>query len=160
MTLTFELLILILVRSFRQLDFRQYTAALIAITPWMFALDRTNYSRWLPVHIRDMVELPNKHPHGYNVFSTSGGKFTVQKMTNTFSSIPLDQAHEQNNELIKGDCGIIGITENPGALLKWMVAGPELARVVKEFESTVEEVNTDHTAHLTMSNPGLVNWAS
>ena len=77
-----------------------------------------------------------------------------------FSSIPLDQAHEQNNELIKGDCGIIGITENPGALLKWMVAGPELARVVKEFESTVEEVNTDHTAHLTMSNPGLVNWAS
>ena len=160
MTLTFELLILILVRSFRQLDFRQYTAALIAITPWMFALDRTNYSRWLPVHIRDMVELPNKHPHVSKEFSISGGKFTVQKTTNTFSSIPLDQAHEQNNELIKGDCGIIGITENPGALLKWMVAGPELARVVKEFESTVEEDNTDQTAHLTMSNPGLVNWAS
>ena len=160
MTLTFELLILILVRSFRQSDFRQYTAALMAISPWTFALDRTNYSRWLPVHIRDMVELPNKHPHVYKEFSTSGGKFTVQKTTNTFSSIPLDQAHEQNNELIKGDCGIIGITENPGALLKWMVAGPELARVVKEFESTVEEVNTDHTAHLTMSNPGLVNWAS
>ena len=38
MTLTFELLILILVRSFRQSDFRQYTAALMAITPWMFAL--------------------------------------------------------------------------------------------------------------------------
>lgn len=74
MTLTFELLILILVRCFRQSDFRQYTAALMAITPWMFALDRTNYSRWLPVHIRDMVGLPNKHPHVFKEFSTSGGK--------------------------------------------------------------------------------------
>ena len=122
MTLTFELLIVILMRSFRQSDFRQCTAALMAITPWTFALDRTNYSQWLPVHTRDMVELPNKQPRVYKEFSTSGGKFTVQKMTNTFSSIPLDQAHEQNNELIKGDGGVIGITETPGALLRWMVA--------------------------------------
>ena len=144
MTLTFELLILILVRSFRQSDFRQYTAALIAITPWMFALDRTNYSQWLPVHIKDMVELPNKHPHVYKEFS-KGGKFTVLKTTNTFSSIPLDLAHEQNNELIKEDGGDIGITENPGALLRWMVAKPELARMVKEFETTIEEDNTNQT---------------
>ena len=54
-------------------------------------------------------------------------------MTNTFSSIPLDQAHEQNNKLIKGDGRIIGIPENPGVLLRWMAAGPELARMVKEF---------------------------
>ena len=54
-----------------------------------------------------MVEPPNKHPHVYNEFSTSGGKVTVQKMTNTFSSIPPDQAHEQNNELIKGDGGVL-----------------------------------------------------
>ena len=102
MTLKFELLILILVRSFRQSDFKLYLSALMTNTPWMFALDRTNYSRWLPVHIRDMAELP-----------TSGGKFTVQKTAKAFSSIPLDQAHEQNNELIKGEGGVIGITENP-----------------------------------------------
>ena len=122
MTLTFELLIVILMRSFRQSDFRQYTAALMAITPWTFALDCTNYSQWLPVHTRDMVELPYKQPRVYKEFSTSGGKFTVQKMRKTFSCIPLDQAHEQNNELIKGDGGVIGITETPGALLRWMVA--------------------------------------
>ena len=87
MALTFELLILILTRSFRQSDFIQYTAALMAITPWTFALDRTNYSRWLAVHIRE--ELPNKHPRVYKEFSPSGGKFTVQKMSNTFSCIPL-----------------------------------------------------------------------
>ena len=117
MTLKFEFLILILVRSFRESDFRLYTAVSKEITPFVFALDRTNYARWLPVHIRDMAELPNKQPHVYNEF-VSGGKFTVQKMTNAFSSIPLDQAHEQNNELIKGEGGAIGITENPSALLR------------------------------------------
>ena len=69
----------------------------------------------------------------------------MQKTTNTFSAIPLDQAHEKNNELIKGDGGIIGITENPGALLRWMVARPELARMVKEFETAIEEDNTHQT---------------
>ena len=104
MTLKFELLILILVRSFRESDFRLYTAVLKEITP------------------RDMAELPNKQPHVYNE-PVSGGKLTVQKTANAFSSIPLDQAHEQNNELIKGVGGAIGITENPSALLRWMVAG-------------------------------------
>ena len=28
--------------------------------------------------------------------------------------------------------------ESPTALKRWMVAGPEIARVVKEFESTFE----------------------
>ena len=126
MNLTFELLILILVRSFRQSDFRQYTAALMAITPWTFALDPTNYWRWLPVHIRDMVELPNNSPACLQCVLDKWWNITVQKMTNTFSSIPLDQAHEQNNELIKRDGEAIGITETPGALLMdggWTGAG-------------------------------------
>ena len=131
MILKFELLILILVRSFRGSNFRLYTAVFTAITPWMFALDRTNYAQWLPAYNRDMAELPNRHPQNELM---SAGKLTVQKTTNAFSFIPLDHAHEQNNELIKGDGGIIGITENPNALLRWMVAGPELARMMKVFE--------------------------
>ena len=64
-----------------------------------------------------MAALPNKHPHVYKEF-TSGGKFTVQKTAKAFSSIPLDQANEQNNVLIKGEGGAIGIPENPNALLR------------------------------------------
>ena len=76
---------------------------------------------------------------------TSGGKFTEQKTAKAFSSIPLDQAHEQNNELIKGEGGVIGITENPNALLRWMEAGPELARMVAEFERLEEDHITNQT---------------
>ena len=61
------------------------------------------------------------------------GNVTVRKTKNVFSSIPIDQAHEQNNALIKGDGGAVGLTDNPSALLRWMIAGPEVARAIEEF---------------------------
>ncbi|KAL9963851.1 hypothetical protein ACROYT_G027402 [Oculina patagonica] len=43
-------------------------------------------------------------------------------------------------ELIKEDGGAIGLTENPSVLLKWMVSGPELARLVlRQFEHSDED---------------------
>ncbi len=46
----------------------------------------------------------------------------------------LDQCHEQNNAMVKGSGGAIGLTGNAGALRCWMVAGPEIARIITEFE--------------------------
>jgi len=43
-------------------------------------------------------------------------------------------AHKQNNELIKEEEWVIGITGNPNAFLRTMVAVPELSRMVKECE--------------------------
>ena len=54
-----------------------------------------------------------------------------------FSNIAIDQAHKQNNALIKGDGGAIGLTEDPSALRHWMVAGPEISRIVDEFETAI-----------------------
>ena len=35
---------------------------------------------------------------------------------------------------MKGSGGAVGLTENPSAFKKWMIAGPEQARLLKEFE--------------------------
>ena len=48
--------------------------------------------------------------------------------------MPIDQAHEQNNEVVKSSGGAVGLTESPSAFRKWMVSGPEQARILKEFE--------------------------
>jgi len=48
--------------------------------------------------------------------------------------MPIHQCHEQNNELVKGSGGAVGLTENPSAFRKWMMAGPEQAKLLKEFE--------------------------
>ena len=110
-----------------------YLEALTVRTPWFPALDHTNYARWIPVYLRDMAELFTKHPNVAKEFKA--GIFTVQKTRKVFSSIAIDQAHEQNNALIKGDGGAVGLTDNPTALYRWMTAGPEVARVVQEFQS-------------------------
>ena len=66
--LELQILCLQLMRSFREADFTLYLQSLKQIVPWMFALDNVHYARWLSVHIRDMLEIPNKHP---DVFFTS-----------------------------------------------------------------------------------------
>ena len=67
------------------------------------------------------------------------GNFVVKKL----SEISLDHAHEQNNKLVKGDGGAIGLTENSSQLLRWMVSGPEVSRLVNEFECSLEVTKGD-----------------
>ncbi|XP_046379912.2 uncharacterized protein LOC124151470 [Haliotis rufescens] len=57
-----------------------------------------------------------------------------QKTTHRFSMMALDHVHKQLNAVLKGDGGIIGITENEAALRRWMIAGPEMARIIHEVE--------------------------
>ena len=60
--------------------------------------------------------------------------WVVAKTEKPFSCIPIDQAHEQNNAIVKGSGGAVGLTESPTALKRWMVSGPEFARLLGEFQ--------------------------
>ena len=132
MIMRLELLVLVYVRSLRDSKFSLYVAVLKKLAPCFFALDHTHYSRWVPIHIRDMMSLQERHPDIAMQFAQGG--FIVHKTKRPFSAIAIDQAHEQNNKVVKGDGGAVGLLQNPKALLRWMVAGPELARVIEEFE--------------------------
>lgn len=79
----------------------------------MFAPDLDNYSRWPPIHIRDLVNLKERQPSVYAEFEQ--GKFVVRKTQPLFSSISLDHNHEQEIEMIKGEAGGVGLTESPPA---------------------------------------------
>ena len=104
--------------------------SLKALVPWFFAFDHQNYFRRIAIHIRDMECLPASIYEELN----EHGNWVVNKTTNRFSSLPIDQAHERNNELVKGSGGAVGLTESPLAFRKWMIAGPEQSRLLKEFE--------------------------
>lgn len=141
--LELELLVLVFVRSLREGSFSMYLDALTELAKWFHAMDHTHYARWIPVHLRDMTELPRTHPSIAQAFRV--GHFTVQKTKKVFSSMAIDQAHEQMNACIKGDGGAVGLTDNPSALLRWMVAGPEVARCIQEFE--IGSKKSDNTRH-------------
>ena len=54
----------------------------------------------------------------------------------------------QNNALIKGSGGAIGLTENPSTFRKWVIAGPEQAQLIVEFERQyLREIQETHLHH-------------
>ncbi len=118
----FELCVLRFVASLRTADFKQYQESLTYLVTWFFALDQTNYSRWLSVHIRNMASLSQAHPAIYQQLQS--GAFVAMKTQRAFSGIALDHAHEQANALVKGEGGAVGLTGNPNALRRWMLGGP------------------------------------
>lgn len=143
MILRLETLILIFIKAHREIDFPLFVETLEALVPWFFALDHVNYARWLPVFIRDMKSLPE------GVYANFQKHWVISKTDTKFSSIPIDQAHEQNNAIVKGSGGAVGLTENPVAFRRWMVAGPEMARLLKEFENDfLPDDDIDSNKHL------------
>ena len=120
------------VRSLRVGEFSLYIETLGKMVTWFFSLDMSNYARWLPVHIRDMLSLNHLHPNVFDEFCR--GHFVVNKTKRNFSLIALDHNHEQMNAIIKGEGGAVGLTEDPLALKRWMISGPEVARIVRQFE--------------------------
>ena len=133
LVLDMELIIFILIRSFMEGNFTLYCEALSGLIPYFFANNNVNYACWLPVHLKDMMSLEQHHPEVVREFHK--GNFVVHKSKKEFSAIAIDQAHEQNNAVIKGDRGAVGLTEDPGALWRWMVAGPELSRLIAGYEA-------------------------
>lgn len=141
MILILEVLRATFVRSIRTSNFDLYLRALKSMAPWFFAIDHTNYARWISVHIRGMELLPNIAPEVYHAFCS--GKFTVKKSNSRFSSIALDQSHEQENKLVKSTGGAVGLAEDAAALRRWMIAGPEIASLLREFETSHDNQSED-----------------
>jgi len=129
------MILLVFVRSIREGDFDLFVETLKQMVPWFFALDHVNYARWLPVHLKDMVSLNGRHPDIYEHFKR--GCFVVRKTIHKYSAISLDQAHEQNNAVVKGTGGAVGLLTDPAALRRWMISGPEISRMVDDFENMI-----------------------
>jgi len=99
------------VRSLHQASFVMYVDTLRELAVWFHVLEHTNYGCWIPVHLRDMVELSSAHPEIAQEFRVRN--FTVQETNRPFPATPVDQAHKQNTAAIKGDGGAVGLTDNP-----------------------------------------------
>ena len=71
----------------------------------------------------------------------------MQKTCCPFSAIAYDQAHEQCNAMVKGNGGAIGLASSPGAMRRWVTAGPQMARLLKSFEHSMTSKCADGMDH-------------
>ena len=121
------------VRSLREGDFPLYVQSCDELCSWFHALDHTTYARWLPVHVRDMVQLAQQNPEVHAEFMK--GNFVVQKSRRRFSMMAKDQAHKQSSKILQTKGGAAGLYENHEAIMLLMLARPDWARMVEEFEA-------------------------
>ena len=75
-------------------NFRLYKESIKRLLTWSFALDHTNYSRWLSVHLVDMFQLEKLNTDIATAFKN--GMFVVNKTRRKFSSTGIDNAPEQS----------------------------------------------------------------
>ncbi len=118
------------IRSIREGDWNLHLACIRDMLPWMFAYDRTNYSRYLPVYWCDMMSLRDVHPSTYEAFQA--GDFVVQRSGNAFSQVAVDQTIEQTiNRDTKSKGGIVGFSLNKGAVQRWLLTSHERAAITQ-----------------------------
>ena len=91
------------------------------------------------------MSLQQLHSDVYTEFQK--GKFVVKKSKRAFSSIATDQAYEPNNASVKGNGGAVGLTENPAVVRRWVVCGPEMARLFQEFERATKKSKSIDRRH-------------
>ena len=131
-----DLLILQFVKSCCIADFSLYMETLDSLLPWVFVLDHTHFARNLPIHLRDMATLEERHPALYVEFQR--GHFMGQKSRRAFTNIPRDQMHKQLIDWLKNHAGVIENLDESSTVRLEQVVCLELARLVREFEGTDE----------------------
>ena len=99
------------------------------LIPRFFALNHTNYARWLPFILSGMQSSPESiHRH-----FVGEKECVITKMPKMIPGTTIDEAHKRNNRLVKDCGGATGILQNSDMLRRWMTCGPELSRLLHDF---------------------------
>ena len=148
-----DLLILQFVKTIRDGDFLCYRTILDTLMKWIMALDRSNYERSLPLMLRDLSLLEERHPGLYVEF-VQNKRFVGHKTQHAFSRLPVDQCTEQVIDWLKNDSGVIGNLDDPSTIRQDQVARPELARMLQLFEDTdrVQDKKKHHEQYSAKQN--------
>ena len=126
-----------LIRADREGDWYLHLASIRNMLPWCFALDKTNYARYLPLYYAQMTRLaetcPDLHDHFIN------GGFSVQLgKENPFGKIAIDQTVEETvNRDTQTAGGTKGFSLKHSALTRFYVTAEHRAEAVRQLRDLV-----------------------
>ena len=127
-----------LIRADREGDWHLHLACIRDMIPWCFAMDKTNYSRYLPVYYAQMTQLdktcPDLHAHFMN------GGFSVQlRQANPFAKIAIDQTVEETvNKDTQTSGGTKGFSLKPSALTRFYLTAEHRAEALRQLRDLIE----------------------
>ena len=102
------------VRATREGNWDLHLECIKEMLPWVFPFDHTNYARYLPVYLAQMMVLPETHPEAHALLLN--GDFGVPRATSHgFAQMPVGQTIEQTlNRSTKTKGGIVGFSLRKG----------------------------------------------
>jgi len=133
-----------IIRACRQGDWEEYLAALDKQIKYFFAHDLYKYARLMPLHLAQMNDLQTQSPETWTALKE--GDFCVKKTGTPFTNLFVDQTLEQEIRGLKVVGGITGLTQNESALNRFLLATPELTRIVTKFQQRYS-LPTDATSN-------------
>ena len=127
-------------------DWNEHLHTFADILCYAFAYDRPNYARWGPVYLAEMFLLPETAPEVQNFLN---GNHAVSRSQSNFSTVwsdlGLGQTIVRDSKSKQG--GIIGISRQEKATLKWYLTVHERSAVVRNFKSMCGIGNLDEQIH-------------
>ena len=95
---------------------------------WKMVFDLTS------LHVDDLLNLEYTCPNVFKEFCN--GNFVISRTENSFSSIAIDQAHEQHNAVLKEVGSAVGLLSQymDAALWRWEIADLEVVALLNEYE--------------------------
>ena len=144
MTMVMDMILFI--SAVRTGDWLLHLTALKSFTKYFFAYDRLNYARMIPLYLAEMEVLPTSDPELYEEFLT--GNWVVNKnQESAFCAVGADNALEHLNRKMKVSGGLVGITLNPNARVKFFLIAPELSQLSDQAKSMAGVSFSGETSH-------------
>lgn len=125
--------LLTFISATRNSDWQLHLASSQEMCKYFHAHDQSNYARWVPLYIADMLELQTTDPAAWEFLNS--GNFTVTKSDVSFTSIDPDHAIEHLHRDLKSKGGFIGTTHNENLLDRYALTVPLLSMIVEKFKS-------------------------
>jgi hypothetical protein len=122
-------IILMNVRTERDGNWLLHLQSVSLMLPYFFDGNNTNYASWTPVYLMDLMNLPDDIQEEF-----MSGKFAIKQTFGVFNGQWSDIATKKTIiKDLRGSGGIIGLTNQTSALLRWTFTRHILARFSSEM---------------------------
>ena len=138
------------IRSVRTGNWKLHLTTTESFAKHCFAHDKLVYARMMPLYLADMQALKMSDTEVYEEFQR--GNWVVNKNPNIpFCAIGADHALEQVNRSLKVEGGLVGITLNANARLKFFLIAPEMSRLAEEAWEMAGPIRAGEARHHALS---------
>ena len=133
------------VKAERAEDWQEHLGEVQNMLPFTVAAKHRNYMSCLPLYLRDMKELREKHPVVYDNFTR--GNFTVHRTQGRFNGTWTDMALEQTYNKEGKTSLLKRITQTPATREKYVKTAPFLTKIsesVKDMAQLRQTISHQH----------------